>query len=256
MEAAMMRAGSVIGGTVALAIVAGVAWAQHSGPTNMSTPRAGTEPYSIEAFGAFRDLILKGDFTSKVTLGTVMSRRPSVGVGAVSGARGEITIVDGKSIISYGKLEPQPAPTDETAALLGTATVKEWQGVRVDSDVAPPAVQAFLAQSAKARGLDPEKSFPFQVRGTVTPYVMHVNVAPTDGPHGMGLPMAITVQRKGDEIAGDVAGLYVSPALVGVLTHGSERVHAHWIAADSQSTAHLDLWGIKAGATLMLPMPE
>ena len=85
------------------------------------------------------------------------------------------------------------------------------------------------------------------------PYVMHVNAAPIDGPHGMGLPMAITVERKGDEIAGSVAGLFVSPALVGVVSHGGKRTHAHWIAADGRSTAHLDRWGIKAGTTLMLP---
>jgi hypothetical protein len=126
----------------------------------------------------------------------------------------------------------------------------------VGSDVAPPAVEAFLAQSAKANGLDPEKSFPFQLRGTIVPYVMHVNAASIDGPHGMGLPMAITVERKGDEIAGSVAGLYVTPASVGVVSHGGERTHTHWIAADSRSTAHLDLWGITAGTTLMLPKPE
>jgi hypothetical protein len=122
----------------------------------------------------------------------------------------------------------------------------------VDNDVAPHDVEAFLAQSAKAHGLDPEQSFPFQLRGTVAPYIMHV----IDGPHGMGLPMAITVETKGDQIAGSVAGLYVSPALVGVVTHGGQRAHAHWVASDGRSTAHLDLWGIKAGTTLMLPKSE
>src|SRR5262249_39702142 len=102
---------------------------------------------------------------------------------------------------------------------------------------APPAVEAFLAQSAKAHGVNPEQSFPFQLRGTVAPYVMHVNAALIDGPHGMGLPMAITVERKGDQIAGSVAVLYGSPALVGVDTHGGERTHAHWVASDGRSTS-------------------
>lgn len=149
-----------------------------------------------------------------------------------------------------------PAPESETAALLATGKASAWQTVRVDADVAPPAVEGFLAQAAKSRGLDPDKSFPFQLRGTVAPYVMHVNAAPIDGPHGMGLPMAITVESKGDEIGGNVAGLYVSSALVGIVSHGGQRTHAHWVSPDGQSTAHLDLWGIKAGTTLMLPKPE
>jgi hypothetical protein len=86
-------------------------------------------------------------------------------------------------------------------------------------------------------------------------YVMHVNAEPTGGPHGMGLPMAITVERKGEQTDGQVAGLYVSADLMGVATHGGERAHAHWASSHGASTAHLDRWGLKAGATLMLPKP-
>ena len=53
-----------------------------------------------------------------------MSRYPSTGVGAVSGARGEITIADGRLIISYGKPDAHPAADKETAALLATGKVK------------------------------------------------------------------------------------------------------------------------------------
>jgi alpha-acetolactate decarboxylase len=223
----------------------------HGGPS----PH-GAEPYGIETFGAFRELMLKGDFSPKVAIGSVMMQMPSTGVGAVSGARGEITILDGKLIISYGKPDGRPVHAEETAALLAIGKVKEWQSVRVDVDVPLAGVEVFLAQIAKAHGLDPEKSFPFQLRGIIAPYGMHVNVAPIGGPHDMGLPMAITVERKGDTIAGSVAGFHVSRALVGIVTHGGERVHAHWVAPDGQSTAHLDFWGIKAGTMLMLPKPE
>jgi hypothetical protein len=248
-----MRA--LVGGGVAVAtLVAAAASAQHV-PGGPSPPRT-EEPYSIEAHGVFRDLMLQGDFSPKVAIASVMARLPSIGVGAVSGARGEITIADGRLIVSYGKADAPAVPNGETAALLASAKVKEWQSVRVGADIAPAAVDAFLAQSAKAHGLDPQKSFPLQLRGTLAPYVMHVNMAPIDGPHGMGLPMAITAERKGDEIAGSAVGLHVSRALVGVASHGGQRTHSHWVAADGRSTAHLDLWGIKAGATLLLPKPE
>lgn len=244
----------LIGGAALAMLVAGAALAQHA-PPGVAAPHM-PEPYGIETFGVFRDLMLQGDFSPKVALGQVMSRDPSTGVGAVAGARGEITIADGKLIISYGSTDAAPAADAETAALLATGKVDAWQSIRIDADVAPPAVEAFLAQSARAHGLDPDKSFPFQLRGTVAPYAMHVNVAPIDGPHGMGLPMAVAVVRKGDEIAGAVAGLHASTALVGIVTHGGERIHAHWVSPDSRSTAHLDLWGIKAGTTLMLPKPQ
>jgi hypothetical protein len=39
------------------------------------------------------------------------------------------------------------------------------------------------------------------------------------------------------------------------VTHGGTRTHSHWISPDLQSTAHLDRWGLKAGAVLSLPQP-
>ena len=106
---------------------------------------------------------------------------------------------------------------------------------------------------AGAHGLNPEGPFPFQVRGTLASYVMHVNAAPTNGPHGMGQPIAITRENKGDAIAGMVAGIYVSSDLVGFVSHGGTRTHSHWLASDLSATAHLDRWGLKAGAVLSLP---
>jgi hypothetical protein len=226
--------------------------AQQAMPDSLHTTR---QPYQIEAFGAFRMLILAGDFTPKVDLARVLAKRPTTGVGAVADARGEIAIYDGKLIVSYGQETSHPPAEAEQAALLATGTVETWQSVAVEHDVAPDAIEMFLAHMAGMHGLDPEGPFPFQIRGTLTSYVMHVNAAPTNGPHGMGQPIALNRERSGDAIDGGVAGLYVSRDLVGIVTHGGTRTHSHWVAADGRSTAHLDRWGLKAGAVLSLPKP-
>ena len=211
------------------------------------------EPYALETFGMFRSLILSGDFTPKATLRDVMAKHPTTGVGAVADARGEITIFDGKLIVSYGKQASHTTTEDEKAALLAVGTVTAWQSVVVERDVPPDEIETFIAQAAKAHGIKPEVSFPFHIRGTLLSYAMHVNAAPTNGPHGMGQPIAITVETKGDVVDGMAAGFYVSPDLIGVVSHGGTRTHCHWVAPDSSSTAHLDQWGLKAGAELLLP---
>jgi Alpha-acetolactate decarboxylase len=241
---------------VAIAVLAiGPAAAQTTMPAQNSGLRTERQPYNIHSFGAFRMMILQGDFSPKVRLGEVMAEHPTTGVGAVADARGEITIYDGNLIVSYGKAGSQPAPDAERAALLAVGTTTAWQTVTVEHDIAPDDIDAFLAQTAAAHGLNPEDPFPFQVRGTLASYVMHVNAAPTNGPHGMGQPIAVTVVSQGDVIAGMVAGLYVSRDLIGIVTHGGTRTHSHWVASDSTATAHLDRWGLKSGAVLMLPKP-
>ncbi|MFL6795928.1 MAG: hypothetical protein ACJ8F3_00790 [Xanthobacteraceae bacterium] len=213
------------------------------------------ERYKIETFGVFRNMMLTGDFAAKVQLGAAMAKNPTIGVGALADARGEITICDGKLIISYGKSGAPPDASSESAALLAIASAGNWQNVLVERDVAPAEIESYLATAASAHGIDAEQSFPFEVRGVVASYRMHVNAAPTGGPHAMGLPMAIAVETQGDQIDGRVAGLYVSPNLVGIATHGGERTHSHWVSSDGGSTAHLDRWGLKAGALLLLPQP-
>lgn len=241
-------------GAAILAAIAVPAIAQMTPASDTSAHRT-SQPYDIESFGVFRDMMLKGDFAPKVKLDSALAKHPTIGVGAVAGARGEITIYDGKPIISYGKPGAYPAIAAESAALLVIGTAKDWQVVLVERNIPPQEVDAFIAATAKANRIDPDKSFPFELRGAVAPYAMHVNAAPIDGPHGMGLPMAVTVETKGEEIRGNVAGLYVSADLEGIATHGGERTHAHWVSADGKSTAHLDRWGIKAGTSLMLPKP-
>jgi len=212
-------------------------------------------PYFIETFGAFRKTILEGDFTPKVALAAVMAKSPTVGVGAVADARGEITILDGKLIVSYGKAGGHPAADSEPAALLATAKVAGWQIIKVEQDVAPDDVENFIARTAAAHSINQQGPFPFQVRGTLASYVMHVNAEPTNGSHGMGQPIAVTMEIKGNTIAGSVSGIYASQELVGIVSHGGTRTHSHWVSADGKSTAHLDSWGLKAGAELSLPKP-
>ncbi|HEY6023011.1 MAG TPA: hypothetical protein VIV34_02400 [Pseudolabrys sp.] len=63
------------------------------------------------------------------------------------------------------------------------------------------------------------------------------------------------MEIKGNTIAGMVSGIYASRDLVGIVSHGGTRIHSHWISPDGNSTAHLDSWGLKAGAELSLPKP-
>jgi hypothetical protein len=214
------------------------------------------QPYSVETFGAFRNIMMGGDdFSPKVRLADVMVKRPTTGVGALAGALGEITIYDGRLIVSYGYASPANT-SSASAALLATASVDGWQSVPVESDVAPEEIESFISVAARTHGIDPTVSFPFEARGNIGPYVMHVNATPTKGEHGMGLPTAVTVQDKGDRLDSLVTGLYASLDLMGIATHGGERIHAHWVSLDMAKTAHLDRWGLKAGAFLLIPKPS
>jgi hypothetical protein len=246
----------LICGAAALAVLAITrALPQQMQPSDDISMHTVRQPYNIETFGEFRQMMMTGDFTAKVQLVTAMAQHPTVGVGAIADARGEISIFDGRLVVSYGKGGKPADASSEYASLLVLGTVSDWQSVQVDKDVAAEDVETYIAAAAKAHGIDANKSFPFEVRGNIGPYAMHVNAAATGGPHGMGYPMAVTVEHEGDRLGGLVTGVYVSPDLMGIATHGGEHTHAHWVSLDAKSTAHLNHWGVKAGAYLLLPKP-
>jgi hypothetical protein len=199
--------------------------------------------------------MMGGDFSPKVRLAEAMAKHPTTGVGALADALGEITIYDGKLLVSYGYAAPADT-SSASAALLAMASVDGWQNLPVASDVAPDEIESFISVAAKTHGIEPTVSFPFEVRGNIGPYVMHVNAAATQGQHGMGFPMAVTVQNEGDRLDGLAAGLYASLDLMGIATHGGQRIHSHWVSLDMAKTAHLDRWGLRAGAFLLLPKAQ
>jgi hypothetical protein len=63
----------------------------------------------------------------------------------------EITIFDGKLILSYGNAPPADTKS-ASAALLAIASVDGWQSVPVTSDVAPEEIESFISVAAKRAG--------------------------------------------------------------------------------------------------------
>jgi acetolactate decarboxylase len=215
------------------------------------------DPFGFKAYGVFSRMITQRNYLPVVALKDAVDGRATDAVGAVSGLRGEISVIEGKLIVSYGVDcgSSCPAATSETATLLATASAQHWLAVAIDKDLDAKGVETFIRAQAKANGLDETKPFPFRINGAITDFVMHVNAAPNPRfkGHGSFDEMAVTGLAKGPRLAGSVVGFYAPPALQGVITHGGDYFHSHYVDEQRSTTAHLDSFGVAAGSTLMLP---
>jgi acetolactate decarboxylase len=216
-----------------------------------------TYPFGFKAYGAFQKMITEQFYAPVVQLKDVIAGHVTDAVGAVSGLRGEISMIDGRLIVSYGVDcgTACPPAAIETATLLATAAARNWRAIPIDKDLDEKAMEAFIREQAKLGGLDGSKPFPFRINGAITNFVMHVNAAPNPRFRGHGSfdEMAITGLAKGARLAGYVVGFYAPPSLQGVITHGGDFFHSHYVDEQRTTTAHLDTFGIAAGSTLMLP---
>ena len=222
--------------------------------------KAEDNSFKFKAYGVFRDMIVQRNYAPVVQLKNAIDASTTDAVGALSGLRGEISMIEGRLIVSYGAecITECPSAIDESATLLATATAPRWRSIRVDKDMDGLATEAFIREQAKANGLDENKPFPFRFSGALINFTMHINAAPNPRFQGHGSfdEMALTGLSKGPRIAGFVVGFYAPPALQGVITHMGSFFHSHYVDEQRKLTAHLDAFGIAAGSTLLLPQPQ
>ena len=242
--------------------------AQHGGPAGHGAPAAGGAantadpqgPFGVRAYGVFRDMVQGRDYQPKVGLGAVKTAGATDAVGALAGLRGEITMLDGRFVVSYGGgCATCPPPHEEKATLLATGKVAHWAApIALPEPLNGKALEAFILGQAAAAGLNTSKPFPLRLQGLLTGVSMHVLKAPNDKftGHGSAHPMAEQDEIRVAEIAGDVVGFYAPPPLSGVITHPGDAFHFHWVDAARTKTAHIDAFGMAKGATLTLPKPR
>lgn len=213
-------------------------------------------PFSAEVYGAFRSMMQK-DNSPKIELGQAMSKGTNIAVGAVSDLRGEITVVDGKPVISYGKACPScPVPHAEKATLLATAKVVAWADpVSLPETLSGQALDGFIITQAKKAGLNIDQPFPIRIKGKLVNVKMHVIASPNPKftGHGSNDPMAIQEDIRVAEIDGEVVAIYAPEPQQGIITHPGEPFHYHWVDTARTQTAHLDAFGMAKGAQLILP---
>ena len=248
-----------------LAVAAGAALAQQAGEGHEPGPGGHAPasaapiggPLAISVYGNFRAMVQTQDFAPKAQLGSLVQRGATEAVGAVAGLRGEITVVAGRLVVTYG----MPCPTcgepgEESATLLAAARVTAWhRPVMLPSDLAGPALDAFIVAQARAAGVDVTRPFPVRMRGMLIGVRMHVLRAsnPHFKGHGSGHAMADQEEISAGRLAGDVVGFFAPPSAQGVITHPGEPFHYHWVDTGRTRTAHLDAFGMAKGAELLLP---
>jgi alpha-acetolactate decarboxylase len=216
------------------------------------------EPAGIQAFGSFKRLAHAGDTAAKIALRDVPTKAGTYGVGALTGLRGEIVVLDGKLAVTRGHSpegRTEAPAADDSATLLALAQVAAWHDVAVPADMKQAQFEAFVVKQASLRGLTAATPFPFLVRGEFPTLLWHVVTGAAGNGHGNTHGQGHARNRVFDErdAAGTMVGFYSGDALEGVISHPGERFHVHYANRDFSRSGHVDGYAVRAGAVLSLP---
>ena len=213
---------------------------------------------SVGRWGSVREALREGKSESRVEVGSVVSSKHALGVGAVAGLQGEITVLDGVVSVSRGAAggsiaSERGAGEGVQATLLALARVERWRSEPLPASADRTAFEADVQRAVERAGFGQLESVPFTVRGELTGLRGHVLRGAC--PHGEGVapegslaPLELHLQRAHATLVGFWTRL---PA--GELTHHGERTHVHVLLQDG-TTAHVDQVG--AGSTAVLALPD
>ncbi|MBT7640275.1 MAG: hypothetical protein HN598_07300 [Planctomycetes bacterium] len=213
----------------------------------------------VEQYGGMRDVLRMGNTQSRISFAEMRQQPHAIGVGALTGLEGEITVFDGQIFVATTpdgiRASTTSADTNPGSATLMTlAHVKTWhQDPLPDS----PSLEQSIEEVARSHGIDTDKPFPFFIEGVASSYQIHVingycpvatpDLAPEDQPW----------RQHGASTALRVVGFFARDQH-GVMTHHGSNLHIHAIIVngDEWISGHLDEVEMAEGATLSVPVVE
>lgn len=222
------------------------------------------EPFNLRYYGSFQKMMHMVHM--KKVVGVVDLKRALAGphtyaVGAIKGGKGEITVIDSKVWLAYGRASLDKAvhaiPEGEQASLVVTAQVRDWQEITVPKKMSESELSDFILKQAERCGLNTKKLFPFLIEGPFQDVRWHVinGLNPEFTGHFRGHggePPFIQLKEHIEQTSGVIIGFY-SANVKGVFTHPGESWHLHILIRDKERAGHVDEIVIGKGAVLKLP---
>jgi hypothetical protein len=210
--------------------------------------RSGPPVLAVETWGGMRETLREGNSQARVAL-TEVSAPGVIGVGALAGLEGEVTIVDGRVLVARASgdvCEVADADAGDQATLLVCASVEQWREYPVGACDSYVELEEQIAQHLERRGYDRRRPTPVRIRGRAPSIDYHViaGACPIADPDG---PAPWRFRGRLDQV--ELLGIYVEGA-AGTLTHHTHHSHLHVVAEGR--TGHLDEVVMRE-AVLLLP---
>lgn len=212
----------------------------------------------VHHYGALKNMMHKGDLSSKVTLDKLKDMNHLYALGAVENLKGEVLILDGIPSVSYVKGNDSSKTMmlddsfEKNACLLVLASVEEWESINIPNTVVTyEEFEGYVAETAAEKGIDIEKPFPFMIEGLAKSFDWHIIDWPendTEHSHEKHIYSGLygTLENQTVEMLG-----FYSNKHHAIFTHHSTNMHVH--VKSDKATGHADNFTLGENMILKLP---
>jgi len=214
------------------------------------------QPFEVKYKGALKNIMHKGDLSSKIGLIELRDIQNIYALGAVENLKGEIQIFNNKPFNTYvqeGELKIDSSYTKQ-ATLLVYASVTDWVSIPIPNAVVTlHDLEKFIKKAASENNIDTHKPFPFLVEGTAKEIDWHV-IDWKDGDqehtHKKHISSGLNGTLKNVEV--ELLGFY-SNSHHAIFTHHTTNMHIHMKSTSGNIAGHVDDLELGTNMTLKLP---
>jgi len=212
----------------------------------------------IQSYGHYKKMMHMKKTDGVVNLQKSIPSANAYAVGATHQGLGEITVIDSKVWLDYGKdglgNSTNIIPADEQAVLLAVSQVKDWDLISIRNGLSKKQLFKVILEKAKQYGLDKDAPFPFLLEGSFNKLKIHVinGQDPKSKGHGDKTSFLKKIQEERNNQQATVVGFY-SASTQGIYTHPGESWHLHAVIRDENIGAHVDDLTTSKNVILKLP---
>jgi len=224
--------------------------------TSCKTEKKEVANFKVEYNGALKNIMHKGDISSKVELKKFENIEHFYALGATENLKGEIQIFDGKPFITtvVDSTLTFDNSFDKKATLLVYTSINQWKSFKIPERIVTyNELELYINQTAKDNQIKVDEPFPFILEGKPKYIDWHViNWKDGDKEHSHDKHKSSGLNGSLNNKQVEMLGFY-SDSHHAIFTHHTTNMHIHVKTIDNQLAGHVDGLNLEKGMILKLP---
>ena len=212
--------------------------------------------FKVEYNGALKNMMRKGDISSKVELKDFENIEHFYALGATENLKGEIQIFDSEPFISnvVDSTLAFDNSFNKKATLLVYASVDKWNSFKIPENIVTyKELEIYISQMAKDNQIKVDKPFPFLLEGKpkyIDWHVINLKNGDTEHSHEKHINSGLNGRLNNKQV--EMLGFY-SDSHHAIFTHHTTNMHIHLKTVDNKIAGHVDDLNLEKGMILKLP---
>ncbi|MFK7781471.1 acetolactate decarboxylase [Psychroserpens sp.] len=224
--------------------------------TSCNTENKEPTNFKVEYSGALKNIMHKGDISSKVELKKFETIEHFYALGAIQNLKGEIQIFDSKP---YNTMIVDSSVTfdnsfDKNATLLVYASISKWKTFKIPENIITyKELELYIYKTAINNQMKVDEPFPFLLEGKpkhIDWHVINWKDGDTEHSHEKHINSGLNGRLKNRQV--EMLGFY-SDSHHAIFTHHTTNMHIHLKTVDNQLAGHVDGLKLEKGMILKLP---